>query len=182
MFGYYAGGGRLERTADVPDTVAFEGAMGSIVVDGKPITFRGLAPEVNYYDVRSAALVGARLHVLAESSLRGLTYDVRTHALSGTTVAAEPGTLGVPANTLRVFPNPTHGSVTFQLTLTQPQPVRIEILDVLGRRAVLLAETAPPSDGRALTLDTRALPSGTYTVRVLGSGGLVLTQSLTVIR
>ena len=57
MFGYYAGGGRLERTADVPDTVAFEGAMGSIVVDGKPITFRGLAPLVRVIHSRSDSTI-----------------------------------------------------------------------------------------------------------------------------
>ncbi len=85
VFGYYGGGGKLELIESAPDVVAFEGAMGSIVVDGMPITFRGLAPDVNYYEVRSAALVNARLHVLAESSLRGLTYNSRTHTLLGGT-------------------------------------------------------------------------------------------------
>ncbi len=74
-------GTQLSRTAHAPDELAAEGDMAAIVVDGSTVTHKGLAPAPNFYDLRSAALVSATVHVLAESARHNLAYNSRTRSL-----------------------------------------------------------------------------------------------------
>lgn len=181
VFGPYPGagteGGRVERETGAPDEAAFEGDVASIVVDGKPITHRGIAPEVNDYRVRSAALVDARLHVLHD----GWAYHTRSHVLIPTSVGTEAGPPG-RESILRVLPNPVRDRAEVQLRLLGSERVRVEVLDGLGRRVALVFDGPAGPGERRLALDTRPLPSGLYTVRVTGESGLTLTQRLAVVR
>ena len=74
-------GTRLSRTASVPDELTAGGDMAAIIVDGSTVTHKGLAPAPNFYGLRSAALVNATVHVLAESARHDLAYNSRTRSL-----------------------------------------------------------------------------------------------------
>ncbi len=78
-----------------------------------------------------------------------------------------------PVRTLRVTsspaPNPARGRVSLQFVVEEPQPVRAELYDPLGRRVrVLLDEELPPFRQQTLTTDVSSLSSGMYFVRIRG--------------
>lgn len=79
------------------------------------------------------------------------------------------------------YPNPASGdAVTVRFDAPPGAPVRVELVDTLGRTVAVLA------DGRAggpqtLTLDTGALAAGVYVLR-LTTDGQTLTRKITVVR
>ncbi|MEM1041236.1 MAG: endonuclease [Bacteroidota bacterium] len=66
-------------------------------------------------------------------------------------------------------PNPFASATRFTLTVGRPQPVRVEVFDVLGRRMALLHD-GPVSAGAPLRLRLEAgtLPPGLYLYRATG--------------
>ena len=176
LYGAYAAGGttggQVVRTAEAPDVLSFAGDMAGIVVDARPATHRGLAPTVSAYGVPATALVGARVHVLAESALRGIAYDSRLHALTGSAVGAEDGP-AAPRGTVRLAPNPAASRA--EVIVDGPGVVSVEVVDALGRRVLRAGGV-----GR-VALDTSRLPAGVYAVRVATGAGEVV-QRLVVAR
>ena len=86
---------------------------------------------------------------------RGIVYAMPTATGLGTRPERRGWT------SLKVFPNPTAGTVTLSL----PQELvggQISVINVLG--AVVRRETASRAD---LVVDLRALPMGLYTVQVV---------------
>ncbi|MEL6613682.1 MAG: T9SS type A sorting domain-containing protein, partial [Bacteroidota bacterium] len=78
------------------------------------------------------------------------------------------------APTLRiaeVYPNPTRDVLHLRLDAPSTAPLRIDVLDVLGRRV----RTAMAMPGEA-TLDVRGLSPGTYTVRAQSDTDIVHTR------
>jgi len=100
---------------------------------------------------------------------------------TGLTVSGEPDTTATTA-AMEAFPNPFAGRVSVQLTLQAAEPVRVEVLDVLGRRVALLHDGPLPA-GRAepMTLDGHDLPPGVYVVRATGAS-FTLARPLTRVR
>lgn len=75
-----------------------------------------------------------------------------------------------PAYTLSaIHPNPTAGASRLTLTLAAAQPVRVEVLDVLGRRVALLHEGHLPAGAHTLAIPTETLGAGTYLARITGA-------------
>ncbi len=86
--------GQLTRSSSEPDVLMFSRNSGqrgveaaTIVIDGRNIAWKDLSPRVSSSDTGSetlnaAALIGVRLHVLAESGARGGRYNTRTHTLT----------------------------------------------------------------------------------------------------
>jgi len=183
LYGAYSDGGTtggtLVRTTAEPDVASFAGDMAAIVIDGKTITHRGLAPTVNSYGLRSAVLLGVRVHVLAESALRKLSYSTCTHTLTGAAVPAEPAPTGSGA-VLEVRPNPSSSWAEVRLESPGAPHVRVEVLDGLGRRVALLADGAA-SGVTTYTVDTSGLAAGVYTVRASGADE-TLTRRFVVAR
>lgn len=104
------------------------------------------------------------------------TAPVARQALA--TGADGPGTAGV----LEIYPNPAADHATLQYELRQPAPVRLEVLDGLGRRVALLADGEPQAAGpHQAVFSTQALPSGMYRV-VLRAGPAVQSRSLLLVR
>ena len=173
-----AAAGALTRRSSTPDRLFPAGEMATIVVDGSTMTHKGLAPTVNRYGVRSAALVNARLHVLAPAAeYRFLQVDTRTRRVRGTHPALHRGSARssiVPM--LSMSPNPARDSVRFDIEAAGA--VTVEIVDALGRRVRLASEGA---GSRTVTVDVGDLPSGVYSVRVAGDGERIATP-LTVVR
>jgi len=80
--------------------------------------------------------------------------------------------LGAPA------PNPFRGATTVTLALPSAQPVRAEVVDLLGRRVTLLHDGALGAGTHALVWDAEAAPPGVYLVRVTTAQG-TQTQRVT---
>lgn len=101
------------------------------------------------------------------------------------TVAAEDLPSGAPL-ALRAAPNPTAGAVTLRLSLDAPAPVRLSVVDALGRAVRTLdlgAQAAGPVeaawDGRDGS--GRAVAAGVYVVRAT-AGERQARATVTVVR
>ena len=95
-------------------------------------------------------------------------------------VADEPGpeatvSLALPA------PNPTTGSVRLGVSLATAGPVRLTVVDVLGREVARLLDGEHPAGAATVDWNVEAVASGIYIVR-LEAAGLVRTRTLVVAR
>ena len=87
------------------------------------------------------------------------------------TVAVEagaelPGALVLEQN----YPNPFNPVTTIRYALPEAGPVRLEVVDLLGRRVALLVDEVRAAGQHAFTFDARTLPSGTYLYRLQSAG------------
>ena len=89
--------------------------------------------------------------------------------------AAEALSLGAPA------PNPLRGRGTVSFSLDAPGAARLALYDALGREVAVLADDTFSADAHQARLDTRALASGVYVLRLQAPSG-VRSQTLTVVR
>jgi hypothetical protein len=87
----------------------------------------------------------------------------------------EPGSLGLA---LTARPNPASRQTVVSFALSHLGPVRLRLLDALGREVAVLVEGAYPVGVHAVAFDAGALPAGVYLVR-LEAAGQVLTQPIT---
>ena len=75
-----------------------------------------------------------------------------------------PETLAVEGN----YPNPFNPSTTIHFDLSEPAWVRLEIVDMLGRKVMTLPrQRFDAGTGHAFNVDASALASGTYLYRVI---------------
>lgn len=68
------------------------------------------------------------------------------------------------------YPNPFNPSTRFTLTLDAVQPVRIDVLDVLGRQVYTVYEGTLPAGEHAFSIEAGGWTSGTYFIRATGRG------------
>ena len=86
-----------------------------------------------------------------------------------------PSRLGAP------FPNPAMGEVTVPVTLGEPGPARVELLDAAGRLVRVLYDGSLPAGTRAVSTGP-GLPAGTYVVRLVLTGGKEDGAKITIAR
>lgn len=83
------------------------------------------------------------------------------------TVATSPSPQPQPGGlTVRVGPNPTDGVATVRLDLPVEGPVRVDVVDLLGRVVWHGGEASAPAGEQTLAVDLRGVAAGTYVVRV----------------
>ena len=89
--------GQMFRSSTLPDQLQFQRntaqvgvEAATIVIDGKPVTYKSLSPYVSNVDtglktLNAAGFINLKLHVLAESSsgTRGAQYNTKTHEIVG---------------------------------------------------------------------------------------------------
>ena len=98
----------------------------------------------------------------------------------GATAAADgPAVLDVALDAVR--PNPLRGAATVAFALPAAGPLRLTLVDVLGRAVAVLAEGEWPAGRHAVVLDAGALPPGVYVVR-LEATGVSLARRVTITR
>jgi hypothetical protein len=83
------------------------------------------------------------------------------------------------APTLTVFPNPSQGQLTVQLTGQMGQDYKLRLTNILGREVRLLA-LRPEQAPVGLTVDLAGLPSGLYFYSLLVNDKVVSTKRLTL--
>ena len=80
------------------------------------------------------------------------------------------------------YPNPARQQAKLEVAVRESQPVRIELYDVLGRHIRTIHDQELSGQRtRRVRIETRALSSGLYFVRVKGSN-FTKTRRLTVVR
>lgn len=97
------------------------------------------------------------------------------YAVAGEDGPATPASIGV-----RVWPNPTGGPVTIELTQATPGEVTVTLLDTQGR-VVQEIHRGGARDGQRFSVETAGLAPGAYVVRVTTAGGTA-TAGLAVAR
>jgi hypothetical protein len=116
--------------------------------------------------------LSAGTYQLAVTDANGCV-SLSAYTIQSTTAVEEPGLL----SHIRLFPNPTSGLVTLELTDIKPKELTITAYDVNGR-AVLMH----PGDGSGhYILDFSQLPGGVYVLKIM-LDGQILTKRLVVDR
>ncbi|MDX1548784.1 MAG: choice-of-anchor B family protein [Rhodothermales bacterium] len=114
--------------------------------------------------------------------------DVEVGRAAGRSAEAAPAVAGglaaeQPEGVVRaeIFPNPFHTSATVRVAPAAAQPVRVSVVDLLGRRVALLHDGPLAAAPHTFTLDAEGLPSGTYLLRIEGAA-FTETRVLTLAR
>ncbi len=81
---------------------------------------------------------------------------------------------------LTVYPNPAQGPVTLVLAVPTTGEVRVEVFDLLGRRAVVLHDGPLAAGPHTLRFDAIGLPSGVYFARAAASNGAAASRGFVV--
>lgn len=97
------------------------------------------------------------------------------------TAAPAPEASFAQAVRLDVVPNPFDAQTTVRFDLPVAAPVRVEVLDLLGRRVALLADGPLEAGRHAVTWDGGGAPAGVYLVRMT-MGATTRTHRVTVVR
>ena len=112
----------------------------------------------------------------------GLDRSQRWHQ-GANPVANEPEVPGLPIAfaLLPAYPNPFSATTTLRYTLAAPGPVRLTVVDLLGRTVAVLVDERQAAGTHAALWDAAALPSGIYVARVEAERH-VASQRLTRLR
>ena len=97
----------------------------------------------------------------------------------------DTGTAGEDAPTdaldLAAAPNPVAGTARVAFTVAAAGPVRLAVVDLLGREVAVLADGPAAAGAHSVAWDASALAPGVYVLR-LGTADDAVTQTVTVVR
>jgi len=100
---------------------------------------------------------------------RRVYYRLKKIDKDGKYAYSEVFTLHIPLNTkFSVYPNPANSFIKLQLNGTVSGKVTVQVTNALGN---VLQQQTLQSAGNTITLNTQALPNGTYLVKLLINGG-----------
>ena len=91
--------------------------------------------------------------------------------------ASTSGVLGLTA-----YPNPSSGRTTVTFTVETAGPVRLSVLDALGREVAVLADGPAEAGRHTAELDASAWPAGVYVLRLATADGQAATERITQLR
>ena len=84
-------------------------------------------------------------------------------------VAGDAGPASAAGELTAAAPNPFNGQTAFELVVAEPQHVRVEVLDVLGRQVAVLFDGGVVAGARyPFSLSAAGLRSGVYVYRAVG--------------
>jgi hypothetical protein len=131
----------------------------------------GLGPRIDYRlasgpkALTAGDLDGDGYPDLVACLANGKAAVLLNRGVTPTVAVEDPVPLSVPR--VRLHPNPTRGPVTVSLALERPATVRIELLDVAGRRIASRDLGFVLAGGHQVRIENgRPLPAGVYLVRV----------------
>jgi cyanophycinase len=168
-------GASVTRSQSAPDALSFGGTLASIVLDGKSISYKGLAPTASTYasvggNLRAAALINVSVHVLADSALssRGVSFDSRLHLL--TSASGGSGTSTISESE----PNDSRSSAQDLSNASFPLQLSGKIstsTDIDHSKLTLAA-------GRMLSVDLSMPADKDYDVYLLSASGVIEARSV----
>ena len=117
-------------------------------------------------------------------SRTGVLYAATTRGVWRTTaavVAGEASPAEAPEIGVSVRPNPASGRVEVVLSLAEAGPVRVVVVDALGREVAVVLDGAAGAGETVAPVETGAWPAGVYVVRVV-AGARTASARLVVAR
>ncbi len=168
-------------TYDIAARVASGGSGGRffLLLDGASLGSITAPVTGGWQNWQTVTLAGVELpegeHVLKVAVRTGgfNLGPLRFTRVGDTAAEAAPGLAD-----LSFFPNPVTDQATLALTLATPTPVRVEVVDALGREVLRLDAGVLGVGRQSLALDMSGLAPGAYVARVVAgeaSGSLRLT-------
>jgi len=109
------------------------------------------------------------------------TYEDFAAAIEDSVVASEPGPLPAGYALLGARPNPAAGSADVHFVTGDAGPVRLDLVDVLGRTVATLVDDHRPAGAHTSRVNVAGLPAGAYLLRLRAGGG-VATRPMSVTR
>ncbi|WP_420456692.1 phosphodiester glycosidase family protein [Rubrivirga sp.] len=165
------------RASDTPFTVYHGGEGRTIRVDQTTAAGNGRWNPLGRFDLGPGDSLAVTDDATGTTSPAYVVVDAVRLVQVGA-AATDGGTSAGP--TLRLGPNPTRGRMTVHLGVRTPGPVRIEVVDVLGR-TVLLDTWSAAAGETTRSLDVGGLGAGRYLVRATTAGGTEVA-SVTAVR
>ena len=171
----------IEVGADAADGVT---AAGTVTLGGtlRVTALPGERPRVGQsYAVLTAGSIGGAFDRIEAPD--GLAAAVGPTAVT-VTVTGPVDAEDSPASGLALAapaPNPAAGAVTLGYTVPEAGPVRLAVLDLLGREVAVLVDHDVAAGEHTVRLDTERLTPGVY-IAHLGTEAGGLTRRLTVVR
>jgi hypothetical protein len=160
------GAGHLYQTTDAGETWHVIGRAPDMSTPPPPGTPYERITNVGAAEIGPDGRLYVGVTVLGPE--RGWMYrTVAPFAVAGEAGPAPAEALGVGVS---VRPNPAQGRVAVGLTLAEAGPVRVVVVDALGRRVAVLHDGPLGAGERTVAADATAWPAGVYVVRVEASG------------
>lgn len=146
------------------------------------------AVEFGLGDYPGEALAFLIVPIAGGDGIQVVGFDANGNLVNGDVVTdtENPSELPVEFTLDGNYPNPFNPSTSIQFDLPQTAEVTIEVVDMLGRRVMMLpATTMQAGANQQVRLDAQSLSSGTYIYRVIAKSGnetSVATGRMTLIK
>ena len=82
---------------------------------------------------------------------------------------------------VRVFPNPVYDLLQVVFTMTEREPIHIELFDADGRLVRLLYSDAPKAGENRLTFNKGVLAPGTYILSIRSNTQILHNEKLVIV-
>ncbi|PAP76692.1 T9SS type A sorting domain-containing protein [Rubrivirga marina] len=153
---------------------------------GRRLTLRFGPAAVGRPPGASWAGVPYEIRIVARGNLDGETIESNEVLVTGDLPVEGEEAPAEAATALEPpYPNPSHNAVTVPFRLREAGPVRLVLLDALGRDVATLADGPFGSGAHHVRVDATGLPSGVYVVRLSAEAGgdvVTATRRLSVVR
>ena len=107
------------------------------------------------------------------------TYKTWVAEVSGGSVVSTDETS--VGKDVRVFPNPVYDLIQVVFTMTEREPIQIELLDADGRLVKLLYLDAPKTGENRLTFNKGVLAPGTYILSIRSKTQILHNEKLVIL-
>ena len=118
---------------------------------------------------------------LLMNGLAGLNQPSELWGVGFATATAQENTPEASGLAVRIAPNPARGEAVLRFGLAESGPIRLAVVDALGREVAVLADGLRQPGGHEVRWDARRVPAGVYHARLSTPGGSAV-QRLTVVR
>jgi len=157
---YVNWGGTSTGTPNEPDDYGSNQDGGAIALDGWPLGTELLGSEGEWNDLD-----------INDS----IYYIIEYEKPNGLNLMPEKQT------GLSILPNPATNSLLLKMKILPENPLKIMILDVMGKEKLVLTDDYNPGNTYTKNIDTSSLQCGTYFLLV-NSGGYLQNTKFTIIR
>ena len=123
-------------------------------------------------------------NTVLDSNAAGVVAGRSIYFTTGDVVFSEPAARSVPGEFYLApcWPNPFNPTTTFEWGMPQVADVRLEIFDILGRRAAVIADGNYAAGVHRATFDGRALATGIYFARLQANGRIIQNRKMLLVK